>query len=163
MGSSSAEVSCPFFLLMSQGYYQHKKKFIQIFECSKFSGSFRNCKFIEKARVPEKHLLYWLSKAFECVDHNKLENSSRDGNTNHLNCLLRNLYTGQKATVRSSHGTKDWFQIGKGVRQSVYCHPAYLTYLQSTLWKTPDWMKHKLESRLLGEIAITSDMQMTPP
>ena len=50
----------------------------------------------------------------------------------HLICLLRNLYAGQEATVRTGHGTKDWFQIGKGVRQGVYCHPVYLTYMQST-------------------------------
>ena len=47
--------------------------------------------------------------------------------------------------------------------KAVYCHPAYLTYMQSTSWKTLGWMKHKLESRLPGEISITSDMQMTPP
>ena len=47
--------------------------------------------------------------------------------------------------------------------KAVYCHPAYLTYMQSTSWETLDWMKHKLESRLLGEISITSDMQITPP
>ena len=65
---------------------------------------------------------------------------------------------GQEATVRTGHGTIDQFQIGKG----VYCHPAYLTYMQSTSCEMLDWMKHKLESRLLGEISITSDMQMTP-
>ena len=47
--------------------------------------------------------------------------------------------------------------------KTVYCHPAYLTYMQSKSWEMPGWMKHKLESRLLGEISITSDMQMTPP
>ena len=47
--------------------------------------------------------------------------------------------------------------------KAVYCHPAYLTYMQSTSCETPGWMKHKLESRLPGEISITSDMQMTPP
>ena len=56
-----------------------------------------------------------------------------------------------------------WFQIGKGVCQVVYCHPAYLTYMQGILCKRPGWIKHKLESRLLGEISITSDTQMTPP
>ena len=61
-----------------------------------------------------------------------VENSERDGNTRHLTCLLRNLYAGQEATVRTGHGTTDWFQIGKGVRQAVYYHPAYLTYMQST-------------------------------
>ena len=52
---------------------------------------------------------------------------------------------------------------GKEYVKAVYCHPAYLTYMQSTSWETLDWMKHKLESRLLGEILITLDMQMTPP
>ena len=52
---------------------------------------------------------------------------------------------------------------GKEYVKAVYCHPAYLTYIQSTSCEMPDWMKQKLESRLLGEISITSDMQMTPP
>ena len=52
---------------------------------------------------------------------------------------------------------------GREYVKAVYCHPAYLTYMQSTSWEMADWMKHKLESRLQGEIAITSDMQMTPP
>ena len=54
------------------------------------------------------------------------------GIPDHLTCLLRNLYAGQEATVRTGHGTTDWLQIGKGVHQAVYCHPAYLTYMQST-------------------------------
>ena len=54
-------------------------------------------------------------------------------------------------------------KLGKEYIKAVYCHPAYLTYMQSTLWEMLGWMKHKLESRLLGEISTTSDMQMTPP
>ena len=85
-------------------------------------------------------------------------------NSDHLTFLLRNLYTGQEATVRTGHGnTTAWFQVGKGVVKPVYCHPAYLTYVYSTLCEMPGWMKHKLESGLLGEMSITSDMQMTPP
>ena len=57
----------------------------------------------------------------------------------------------------------DWFQIGRGDIKAVYCHPAYLTYMQSTSCEMPGWMKHNLESRLPGEISITSDMQMIPP
>ena len=57
----------------------------------------------------------------------------------------------------------DWFQIGQGIHQGIYCHPVYLTYMQSTSCEMPGWMKDKLESRLLGEISLTSDMQMTPP
>ena len=54
-------------------------------------------------------------------------------------------------------------KLGNEYVKAVYCYPAYLTYVQSTSWEMLDWMKHKLESRLLGEISITSDMQMTPP
>ena len=85
------------------------------------------------------------------------------GIPDHLTCLLKNLYAGQEATVRTGHGTTDWFQIGKGYVKAVYCHLAYLTYMQSTSRETLSWRKHKLESRLSGEILITSDMQMTPP
>ena len=84
------------------------------------------------------------------------------GIPDHLTCLLRNLYAGQEATVRTGHGT-DWFQIGKGVRQGCILSPAYLTYMQSTSCEMSGWMKHKLESRLPVEISITSDMQMIPP
>ena len=103
------------------------------------------------------------AKAFDCVDHNKLWKILKEmGIPDHLTCLLRNLYAGQKATVRTGHGTTDWFQIEK-VHQAVYCHPAYLTYMQSTSCEMPGLMKHKLESRFLGEISMTSDMQMTGP
>ena len=81
----------------------------------------------------------------------------------HLTCLLRNLYAGQEATVRIGHGTTDWFQIGKGVRQGCLFSPCLFNYMQSTSWEILGWRKHKLESRLPGEISITSDMQLTPP
>ena len=81
------------------------------------------------------------------------------GIPDHLTCLLRNLYAGQEATVRTGHETTDWFQIGKEYVKAIYCHPAYLTYMQSTSREMPGWIKHKLESNLSGEISITSDMQ----
>ena len=78
------------------------------------------------------------AKAFDCVDHNKLWKILKEmGVPDHLTCLLRNLYAGQEATVRTGHGTTDWFQIGKGVRQAVYCYPAYFMHLQSTSCKMP--------------------------
>ena len=84
------------------------------------------------------------------------------GVPHHLICLLRNLYAGQEATVRTGHGTKDWCQIGKRVSQGCILSPClfnlYAEYIMRNSWL----MKHKLESRLLGEISITSDMQMTP-
>ena len=85
------------------------------------------------------------------------------GIQDHLTCLLRNLYVGQEATVRTRHGTTDWFQMGKEYIKAVYCHPAYLTYMQSISCEMLGWMKHKLESSFLEEIAITPDMQMIPP
>jgi len=84
----------------------------------------------------------------------------------HLICLLRNLYAGQEATVRTGPGTTDWFQIGKGICQGYILSPClfnlYAEYIMSTGLML-DWNKHKLESRLPGEISITSDMEMTPP
>jgi len=66
------------------------------------------------------------------------------GIPDHLTCLLRNLFAGQETTVRTGRGTMDWFQIGKGVCQGCICHPAYLTYMQSTSCKVLGWMKHKV-------------------
>ena len=96
------------------------------------------------------------------MDHNKLWKILKEmGIPDHLTYLLRYLYAGQEATVRTGHGTTDWFQIGKGVHQGFILSPClfnlYAEYIQL------GWMKHNLESRSLGEISITSDMQMTPP
>ena len=91
---------------------------------------------IEKAREFQKNIYFCFidyAKAFECVDHKKLWKILKEmGIPDHLTCLLRNLYAGPEATVRTGHGKKDWFQIGKGVLKAVYCHPAYFTYMQST-------------------------------
>ena len=77
--------------------------------------------------------------------------------------FLRNLYAGQEATVRTGHGTTDWFQIGQGVHQGCILSPCLFNIYADTSWKMLGWMKHKLESRLLGEISITLDRQMIPP
>ena len=91
---------------------------------------------MEKAREFQKNIYFCFidyAKAFEYVDHNKLWIILQEiGIPDHLICLLRNLYAGQEATVGTGHETTDWFQIGKGVCQAVYCHPDYLTYMQST-------------------------------
>ena len=114
----------------------------------------------EKAREFQKNIYFCFidyTKAFDCVDHNKLWKILKEmGIPDHLTCLLRNLYADQEATVRTGHGTTDWFQIGKGVRQGCILSPC-------TSCEMPGWMKHNLESILLGEISITSDMQMTTP
>ena len=96
------------------------------------------------------------------VDHNKLQKILQEmGIPDHLTCLLRNLNPGQEAIVRTRHGTTDLFQIGKGVCQGCILSPCLFNLYASC--KMLGWMKHKLESRLLGEISITSDKQMTPP
>ena len=93
---------------------------------------------IKKAREFQKIIYFCFidyAKAFDCVDHNKLWKIPKEmGIPDHLTCLLRNLYAGQEATVRTGHGTTDWFQIGKGVRQGcIYrSRPGYLTCMQST-------------------------------
>ena len=90
---------------------------------------------MEKARVFQKNIYFCFTdyvKAFDFVDHTKLWKILKDMRIpDHLTCLLRNLYAGQEATVRTGHGTRDCFQIGKGVRQGCFCHPAYLTSMQS--------------------------------
>ena len=94
---------------------------------------------IKKAREFQKNIyLYFIdhAKAFDCVDHNKLWTIFQDmGIPDHLTCLLRNLYAGQETTVRTGHGTIDWFLLvskEKEYVKAVYCHPVYLTYMQST-------------------------------
>ena len=79
-----------------------------------------------------------------------------------LTCLLRNLYASQEATVRTGYGTTDRFQIGKGVRQGCILSPCLFSLYAEYIMQMQGWMRHKLESRLLGEISITSYMQMTP-
>ena len=85
------------------------------------------------------------------------------GIPDHLTCLLRNLYAGQEATVRTGHRTTDWFQIGKRVRQGCILSPCLFNFYAEYIMRNARLKKHKLESRLLAEISITSDMQMTPP
>ena len=94
------------------------------------------CWIIEKAREFQKNIYFCFldyAKAFASMDHNKLWKILKEmGIPDHLTCLLRNLYAGQEPTVRTGHGTTDWFQPGKGVRQGCILSPAYLTYMQST-------------------------------
>ena len=82
------------------------------------------------------------------------------GIPDHLTCLLRNLYAGQEAIVRTGHGTTDWSQIGKGALKAIYCHPAYLTYMQSTSWETLDWKKQagiKIAGRNINNLRYADD------
>ena len=81
----------------------------------------------------------------------------------YLTCLLKNLYAGQEATVTTGHGTTDWFQIGKGVRQGCILSPCFFNLFAEYIMRNAGLEEAQMESRLLGEISITSDMQMTPP
>jgi len=123
---------------------------------------------IEKAREFQKNI-YWCfivcAKVFDCMDCNKpWEILKEMGIPDHLTCLLRNLYAGQEATVRTRRGTMDWFQIGEGVCQGcILSHCLFNLHEWIDKSETLGWLKHKLESRLQGEISITSDRQVTTP
>ena len=94
------------------------------------TGSWKNQ---ESSRKTSYFCFLNYAKAFDCVDHNKLWTILQEmGIPHHLTCLLRNLSAGQEATVRTGHGTADWFQKGKGVHQGCILSPCYLTYIMST-------------------------------
>ena len=100
------------------------------------------------------------AKAFDCVDHNKLWKFLKGmGIPDHLTFLLRNLYADQKATVRTEHGTTDWFQIRKGVCQGCILSSCLFNFYAEYIMRR---RKDKLKLTLWGEIPITSDMQMIP-
>ena len=85
------------------------------------------------------------------------------GIPHHLTCLLRNLYAGQEATVRTGHGTTDQFQIGKRVHQGCILSPCLFNFYAEYIMRNPGLDEAQLKSRLPGEISITSDTHMTPP
>ena len=121
----------------------------------------------EIAQLEFQKNIYFFSidyaKAFDCVDHKKLWKILKEmGISDHLTCLLRNLYAGQEATLRTGHGKTDWFQIRKGVRQGSILSPCLFNLYAEYIMRKAGLMKPKLELKLLGEISITSDMQMTP-
>ena len=119
----------------------------------------------EKAREFQKNIYFCFidyAKAFDCVDHKKLWKILKEmGIPDHFTCLLRNLYAGQEATVRSRHGTTNWFKTGKGRRQGCPLPPCLFDCYTECIMQNARLDKGKLESRLPGEISITSDMQMT--
>ena len=98
---------------------------------------------MEKAREFQKSIYFCFidyAKAFDCVDHNKLWKILKEmGIPDHLTCLLRNLYAGQEATVRTGHEQQTESKSGKKYVKAVYCHPTYLTYMQSTSCEMPGW------------------------
>ena len=101
------------------------------------------------------------TKDFDSVYHNSLWKILKEmGTSDHLTCLLRNLYAGQEELDMEQQTSS---KLGKEYIKVLYCHPVYLTYMQSTSCEMLAWMNHRRESRLLGEISITSDVQMPPP
>ena len=115
---------------------------------------------IEKAKEFQKNIYFCFidyAKAFDCVDHNKLQKILQEmGIPDHQTCLLRNLYASQETTDRTGHGTTDCFQIGKGVHQGCILSPCLFNLYAKCIMQNA-----RLESILPGEISITSDMQMT--
>ena len=125
------------------------------------------CWIMEKPREFQKNIYFCFidyAKAFDYVDHNKLRKILKEmGIPDHLTCLLRNLYAGQEATVRTGHGTTDWFQIGKGVHPGCILSPCLFKFYAEYIMRNAGLEETQLESRLPGEISITSDMQIPPP
>ena len=118
------------------------------------------CWIIKKAREFQKSIYFCFvdyAKAFDSVDHNKLWKILKEmGVPDHLNCLLRNLYAGQEATVRTGHGTTNWFQIGKGVRQGCIFSPCLFNLHAEYIIRNTGLEEAQAESRLPGKISITS-------
>ena len=118
---------------------------------------------IGKAREFQKNIYFFIdyAKAFDCVNHHKLGKIFTEmGIPDHLTCLLRNLYAGQEATIRTGHGTMDWFKIRKGVSQGCILSPSLFNFYKEYIMRNAGLEEAQLESRLVGEISITS-YQMT--
>ena len=123
------------------------------------------CWIIKKAREFQENIYFFFidyAKAFVWITTNR-KILQEVGIPDHLTCLLRNLYAVQEVTVRTGHGTTDWFNIGKGMHQDCTFSSCLFNSMQSTSWGMLGWMKPRVESRLPGEISVTSEMQMTPP
>ena len=100
--------------------------------------------------------------AFDCVDHHRLWKLLKEmGRPDHLTCLLRNLYAGQKTTVRTGHGTTDWFQIGKGVCQDCVLSPCSFKLYEQYIMRNARMDEAQAGIMIAGKTSITSDMQIT--
>ena len=109
-------------------------------------------------------LRIFISLMVFCVDHNKLQKILKEmGIPDHLTCFLRNLYVGQEATVRTGHGTTDWFQIGKGVRQGCILSPCLFNLYTEYIMRNAGLEEAQARIKIAGRNTITSDMQVTPP
>ena len=117
---------------------------------------------LKKVRKFQKNIYFCFidfAKAFDCVNQYKLWKILQDmGIPDHLTCLLRNLYAGQEATVRTGHGTANWFQIGKGVHQACILSPCLSNLYAEYIMRTAGLEEAQAEIKIVGEISITSDM-----
>ena len=102
------------------------------------------------------------AKAFDCVETINWKILKEMGIPDHLTCLLRNLYAGQEVTVRTGHGTTDWFLIGKGVRQGCILSPCLFNFYAEYILRNAGLEEAQAGIKIAGEILITLDMQMTP-
>ena len=122
---------------------------------------------MEKARGFWKNIYFCFidyAKAFDCVDHNKLWKILKEMRIlDHLTCLLRNLYTGQEATIRTGHETIDLFQIGKGVCQGCILSPCLFNLYAEYIMKNTGLEEAQAGIMIVGEMSINSDMQMISP
>ena len=118
-------------------------------------------------RIPEKNIYFYFidyAKAFECVSHNKLWKILQEtGIPDHLTAACETSLKVKTQQLELDFRQQTSSKLGKKYVKAVSSHFVYLTYMQSTSYEMPGWMKHKLELRFQGEILITSDMQMTPP
>ena len=124
------------------------------------------CYIVEKAREFQNNIYFCFTdyaKTFDYVNHNKVWKILKEiVIPDHLTCLLRNRYAVKKQQLEPDMEQPTGSKLGKEYIKAVYCHSAYLTSVWCTSCEMPGWMKHKLESRLLGEISTTSDIQMIP-
>ena len=121
---------------------------------------------IKKAREFQKKIYFFFidyTKFFHSVNHNKLWKILKEmGISDHLTCLLRNLYAGEEVTVRTGHGTTNWLQIGKGVHQGYISSPCLFNIFEEYIMWNAELDDSQVESRFPGEISTTSDTQMIP-
>ena len=130
----------------------------------KLPTSIGSLKKQDSSRKTSTSALLIMPKPLSCVDHNKLWKILQEMEIpDQLTCFLRNLYAGQKAKVRTGHGTTDWFQIRKGVPQGYILSPCLFNLYAEYIVRNSGLDEAKARIKLLGEISITSDMQMIPP
>ena len=168
--SHASEEMLNILLARNQQYMSHKLLDVQAgFRKGKGTRaqSANICWFIEKARNFQKSIYFWFidyAKTFDSVYHSKLWKTLKEmGLPDHLTCLLRNPYAGKEVTVRTGHGTTDWFQIGKGVLQGCILSTCLFNIYAEYIMRNAGLEEAQAGIKIAREISTISDMQMTPP